>query len=300
MSRARRSASPCRACATIRAAWRRSASTSPRIASRPTPSRASSPRPAACCWSGKMRRSRRARSAFRPRSTCWSSRSSAACAARSGRSSARLIYVLLRTFSPDMLDVVRVSAERFKLLIGLGFLAIVLFSPDGVLGLWERWRASVAARKAAAATRRRDMNAPVAPSRMIPRGPGGTSAGDNALELRGVTKLFGALAAMSDVTLSREARASGAPCSARTARARPRCSTASPGISCRPPASIRLFRRGRDCVSGPRAHPPRLAPHLPDLLALRRACGDRQRLSRLPRRLAQAVLAAAARARTMR
>jgi branched-chain amino acid transport system permease protein len=33
------------------------------------------------------------------------------------------------------------SGERFKLLIGLGFLAVVFFSPDGVLGLWERWRA---------------------------------------------------------------------------------------------------------------------------------------------------------------
>jgi branched-chain amino acid transport system permease protein len=25
-------------------------------------------------------------------------------------------------------------------LIGVGFLLIVLFSPDGVLGLWARWR----------------------------------------------------------------------------------------------------------------------------------------------------------------
>ena len=33
--------------------------------------------------------------------------------------------------------------------IFVGFLAIVLFSPDGVLGLWDRWRAGVAARKAA-------------------------------------------------------------------------------------------------------------------------------------------------------
>ena len=32
-------------------------------------------------------------------------------------------------------------AERFQLLIGLGFLAIVFWSPDGVLGLWDRWRA---------------------------------------------------------------------------------------------------------------------------------------------------------------
>jgi branched-chain amino acid transport system permease protein len=51
-----------------------------------------------------------------------------------------LIYVLLRTFSPDVLTVFGLSGERFKLLIGLGFLAIVFFSPDGVLGLWERWK----------------------------------------------------------------------------------------------------------------------------------------------------------------
>lgn len=51
-----------------------------------------------------------------------------------------LIYVLLRTFSPDVLTAFSLSGERFKLLIGLGFLAIVFFSPDGVLGLWERWK----------------------------------------------------------------------------------------------------------------------------------------------------------------
>jgi branched-chain amino acid transport system permease protein len=51
-----------------------------------------------------------------------------------------LIYVLLRTFSPDVLTAFGMSNERFKLLIGLGFLAVVFFSPDGVLGLWERWR----------------------------------------------------------------------------------------------------------------------------------------------------------------
>jgi branched-chain amino acid transport system permease protein len=51
-----------------------------------------------------------------------------------------LIYVLLRTFSPDVLTTFGMSGERFKLLIGLGFLAVVFFSPDGVLGLWERWK----------------------------------------------------------------------------------------------------------------------------------------------------------------
>ncbi len=51
-----------------------------------------------------------------------------------------LIYVLLRTFALDALVAVGLSGERFELLIGLGFLIIVFFSPDGILGLWTHWR----------------------------------------------------------------------------------------------------------------------------------------------------------------
>ena len=51
-----------------------------------------------------------------------------------------LIYVLLRTFSIDILTGVGLPPERFQLLIGLGFLIIVFWSPDGVLGLWTRYR----------------------------------------------------------------------------------------------------------------------------------------------------------------
>ncbi len=65
-SRARRSGSRCRACATIRAAWRRSASTSMRTASPPMRSRRSSQRSPAFCWSGTTGRSRPARSASTP------------------------------------------------------------------------------------------------------------------------------------------------------------------------------------------------------------------------------------------
>ena len=36
-----------------------------------------------------------------------------------------------------MLVAVGLDGKRFQLLIGLGFLLIVLFSPDGVLGLWD-------------------------------------------------------------------------------------------------------------------------------------------------------------------
>ena len=51
-----------------------------------------------------------------------------------------LIHVLLRTFSPDVLTAFGLSGERFKLLIGMGFLVVVFFSPDGMLGLWENWQ----------------------------------------------------------------------------------------------------------------------------------------------------------------
>ncbi len=56
------------------------------------------------------------------------------------------IYVILQVFSPDVLGLFGLSSERFKLIIGIGFLAVVLFSPDGVLGLWDRWRARAAAK----------------------------------------------------------------------------------------------------------------------------------------------------------
>ncbi|MEM6356736.1 MAG: branched-chain amino acid ABC transporter permease [Pseudomonadota bacterium] len=52
------------------------------------------------------------------------------------------IYVLLKTFALDALVAVGLSGERFQLLIGLGFLLIVFFSPDGILGLWQKLRES--------------------------------------------------------------------------------------------------------------------------------------------------------------
>lgn len=45
------------------------------------------------------------------------------------------LFVLLGNFAIDFVD-----RERFNLLIGSVFLLIVLFSPDGLLGLWERVR----------------------------------------------------------------------------------------------------------------------------------------------------------------
>jgi branched-chain amino acid transport system permease protein len=44
-----------------------------------------------------------------------------------------VVFILLENFAIDLID-----RERFNTLIGLVFLAIVLFSPDGLLGLWQR------------------------------------------------------------------------------------------------------------------------------------------------------------------
>jgi branched-chain amino acid transport system permease protein len=46
------------------------------------------------------------------------------------------VFVLLQTFAIDL-----INRERFNLVIGGVFLAIVLFSPDGLLGLWAKLRA---------------------------------------------------------------------------------------------------------------------------------------------------------------
>jgi len=46
-----------------------------------------------------------------------------------------IVFVLLQTFAIDLID-----RERFNLVIGVVFLSIVLFSPDGLLGLWAKLR----------------------------------------------------------------------------------------------------------------------------------------------------------------
>jgi branched-chain amino acid transport system permease protein len=58
-----------------------------------------------------------------------------------------LIYALLSVFSSDILVAFGMAGERFKLAVGLGFLAVVFFSPDGVLGLWQRFRARMQRRE---------------------------------------------------------------------------------------------------------------------------------------------------------
>lgn len=61
-----------------------------------------------------------------------------------------IIFVLLQTFAVDMID-----RERFNLVIGSVFLAIVLFSPDGLLGLWAKLRLRFGANQAITSTTRR-------------------------------------------------------------------------------------------------------------------------------------------------
>ena len=51
-----------------------------------------------------------------------------------------LVFVLLRTFALDFLVKIGLDGNRFRLLIGLGFLAIVFWTSDGVSGRWQRWR----------------------------------------------------------------------------------------------------------------------------------------------------------------
>jgi branched-chain amino acid transport system permease protein len=46
-----------------------------------------------------------------------------------------IVFVLLQNFAIDLFD-----RERFNLVIGMVFLVIVLFSPDGLLGWWEQVR----------------------------------------------------------------------------------------------------------------------------------------------------------------
>jgi len=60
------------------------------------------------------------------------------------------VFILLQTFAIDLID-----RERFNLLIGGVFLAIVLFSPDGLLGLWAGLRARFSPKQALTSTPQR-------------------------------------------------------------------------------------------------------------------------------------------------
>ena len=121
----------------------------------------------------------------------------------------------------------------------------------------------------------------------------------NALELRGVTRLFGALAALTDVTLTvrpGERRAVlGSNGAGKTTLFN--CITGD-----FPPTSgtIRFFGEDVTDVPALRAHPPRPAAHLSDFRAVSRPHRSRQRLPRLLRRFARPLLARSGRAATTR
>jgi branched-chain amino acid transport system permease protein len=61
-----------------------------------------------------------------------------------------IVFVLLQTFAIDLID-----RERFNLVIGGVFLAIVLFSPDGLLGLWAKLRSRFGPNQVVTSTTRR-------------------------------------------------------------------------------------------------------------------------------------------------
>ena len=61
-----------------------------------------------------------------------------------------IVFILLQTFAIDLID-----RERFNLVIGGVFLAIVLFSPDGLLGLWAKLRSRFGPNQVLTSTTRR-------------------------------------------------------------------------------------------------------------------------------------------------
>lgn len=70
-----------------------------------------------------------------------------------------IVFVLLENFAIDLID-----RERFNTVIGLVFLLIVLFSPDGILGLWERFRSRLRIRSSSRQWERRDESLDTHPS----------------------------------------------------------------------------------------------------------------------------------------
>ena len=125
-------------------------------------------------------------------------------------------------------------------------------------------------------------------------------AGAYALELAGVGRRFGALAALADVTMSVRAGERRAVLGSNGAGKTTLFNTITGDI---PPSSGHhpLLRRGHHPLAALRAHPAGLAAHLPGLAALRGLERPRLDLPRLPRRVAEPLFAdPAARATTPR
>jgi branched-chain amino acid transport system permease protein len=63
-----------------------------------------------------------------------------------------IVFVLAQNFAIDLIPGFR---ERFNLVIGGVFLAIVLFSPDGLLGLWAQLRSRLVSNQSPTSNQRR-------------------------------------------------------------------------------------------------------------------------------------------------
>ena len=55
-----------------------------------------------------------------------------------------IVFVLLENFAIDLID-----RERFNTVIGIVFLLVVFFSPDGLLGLWDRISSKILSKRSA-------------------------------------------------------------------------------------------------------------------------------------------------------
>ena len=116
----------------------------------------------------------------------------------------------------------------------------------------------------------------------VPGGPGQPTVAAVMLSVRGVSRRFGGLLAVADVSLDIVEGGITRRHRPPTARARPRCSPPSPGFN-RPQQRHGLVPRRRyHAFARPSARPPRPRPHLPDRAALRRPVGARKHRRRRP------------------
>ena len=106
-----------------------------------------------------------------------------------------LFFILFR-------ELFSVWTPNWLLWFGLIFVAFVMYSPDGLVGIWStfvrRWRP--APEEAAAMSKRRIYDGLALPDFLMPESPEGT-----VLEVRGISKHFGGIRAVSGANLQIEA-----------------------------------------------------------------------------------------------
>jgi len=106
-----------------------------------------------------------------------------------------LFFILFR-------ELFSVWTPNWLLWFGLIFVAFVMYSPDGLVGIWStfvrRWRP--APEEAAAMSKRRIYDGLALPDFLTPESPEGT-----VLEVRGISKHFGGIRAVSGANLQIEA-----------------------------------------------------------------------------------------------